>query len=110
MLRRPPRSTRTVTLFPYTTLFLSTVRIDEQRSRVDAAAQCIGQAAAGIEQHGVGGNVLLRQEVPDARGILALIGQYDRHRRRLGKLSKHRQLAAARRAPNRKSTRLNSSH
>src|SRR3546814_5877569 len=67
MLRRPPRSTRTVTLFPYTTLFLSTVRIDEQRSRVDAAAQCIGQAAAGIEQHGVGGNVLLRQEVPDAR-------------------------------------------
>src|SRR3546814_17044153 len=32
MIRRPPRSTRTDTLFPYTTLFRSklTVRVDEQ--------------------------------------------------------------------------------
>src|SRR3546814_2253509 len=28
MIRRPPRSTRTDTLFPYTTLFRSNVRID----------------------------------------------------------------------------------
>src|SRR3546814_7087337 len=28
MIRRPPRSTRTVTLFPYTTLFRSLVRTD----------------------------------------------------------------------------------
>src|SRR3546814_15275803 len=28
MLRRPPRSTRTDTLFPYTTLFRSTGRVD----------------------------------------------------------------------------------
>src|SRR3546814_3273732 len=34
MLRRPPRSTRTDTLFPYTTLFRSSCRIDEP---VDAA-------------------------------------------------------------------------
>src|SRR3546814_11281520 len=38
MLRRPPRSTRTDTLFPYTTLFRSAVR------RADAAVD--GRAAA----------------------------------------------------------------
>src|SRR3546814_10602102 len=34
MIRRPPRSTRTDTLFPYTTLFLSVLR---QRGLVDLA-------------------------------------------------------------------------
>src|SRR3546814_19756420 len=34
MIRRPPRSTRTDTLFPYTTLF----RSDQQSSRTGAAA------------------------------------------------------------------------
>src|SRR3546814_13286081 len=29
MIRRPPRSTRTDTLFPYTTLFRSQLRLDE---------------------------------------------------------------------------------
>src|SRR3546814_3606361 len=33
MIRRPPRSTRTDTLFPYTTLFRSVLRIDRQRAR-----------------------------------------------------------------------------
>src|SRR3546814_6521110 len=31
MIRRPPRSTRTDTLFPYTTLFRSRVLLDRQR-------------------------------------------------------------------------------
>src|SRR3546814_3625202 len=31
MIRRPPRSTRTDTLFPYTTLFRSTVLTDEHK-------------------------------------------------------------------------------
>src|SRR3546814_7705897 len=31
MIRRPPRSTRTDTLFPYTTLFLSSPRPDDDR-------------------------------------------------------------------------------
>src|SRR3546814_10344352 len=30
MVRRPPRSTRTATLFPYTTLFRSTARPDDR--------------------------------------------------------------------------------
>src|SRR3546814_15192357 len=34
MLRRPPRSTRTDTLFPYTTLFLSAVRAPSGRTHL----------------------------------------------------------------------------
>src|SRR3546814_9757663 len=37
MIRRPPRSTRTDTLFPYTTLFRSRLRVDDvQRARLRA--------------------------------------------------------------------------
>src|SRR3546814_19996534 len=38
MIRRPPRSTRTDTLFPYTTLFRSDARPDRQRDRRRRAA------------------------------------------------------------------------
>src|SRR3546814_18853927 len=51
-LRRPPRSTRTDTLFPYTTLFRSVdrclLRAEESRAHVDALGsecQCGGQPA-----------------------------------------------------------------
>src|SRR3546814_3659203 len=44
MIRRPPRSTRTDTLFPYTTLFRS-----EAVDRQDAAP-----AAEGVAEHGLG--------------------------------------------------------
>src|SRR3546814_12201778 len=49
MTRRPPRSTRTDTLFPYTTLFRSIVG--------GTASPCgdeVGEVAAGLV-HGVGG-------------------------------------------------------
>src|SRR3546814_1742860 len=36
MIRRPPRSTRTDTLFPYTTLFRSPVRRDRGANRIQA--------------------------------------------------------------------------
>src|SRR3546814_10510999 len=35
MIRRPPRSTRTDTLFPYTTLFRSAVNLVHVRRRID---------------------------------------------------------------------------
>src|SRR3546814_5051523 len=35
MIRRPPRSTRTDTLFPYTTLFRSLGRLDRRAARAD---------------------------------------------------------------------------
>src|SRR3546814_6851970 len=37
MKRRPPRSTRTYPLFPYTTLFRSGVLVDDQMDRSDIA-------------------------------------------------------------------------
>src|SRR3546814_16892505 len=42
MLRRPPRSTRTDTLFPYTTLFRSTLTDDQ--------AQCLSRAQPSVDQ------------------------------------------------------------
>src|SRR3546814_20842208 len=38
MIRRPPRSTRTDTLFPYTTLFRSRLRIGDLANRQDERA------------------------------------------------------------------------
>src|SRR3546814_2576582 len=37
MIRRPPRSTRTDTLFPYTTLFRSRLRLAEDRATLGVA-------------------------------------------------------------------------
>src|SRR3546814_13231419 len=45
MIRRPPRSTRTDTLFPYTTLFRSTVAV--ARTIVATARHEFGAAAVG---------------------------------------------------------------
>src|SRR3546814_19275847 len=58
MVRRPPRSTRTATLFPYTTLFRSPagarVHLGEARIRArafHAAAQDQGAADAAAREH-----------------------------------------------------------
>src|SRR3546814_6591706 len=48
MIRRPPRSTRTDTLFPYTTLFRSIARKGAQR----LAVARIGACAAGVPDAG----------------------------------------------------------
>src|SRR3546814_1002639 len=63
MLRRPPRSTRSDTLFPYTTVFRSVRRRDDATAqvRMDAADACIeltGLAYEGIER---------RQRQPELR-------------------------------------------
>src|SRR3546814_7295561 len=52
MIRRPPRSTRTYTLFPYTTLFRSTPGKEERWNGSDLApkpcpGKSVGHAAAG---------------------------------------------------------------
>src|SRR3546814_6271319 len=51
MVRRPPRSTRTDTLFPYTTLFRSVSRRDKIRKliRPSEAGRLINQIAAVAE-------------------------------------------------------------
>src|SRR3546814_14851576 len=48
MIRRPPRSTRTYTLFPYTTLFRSDQRADQRHlDRGEEHAEIIGIAEEG---------------------------------------------------------------
>src|SRR3546814_15252387 len=42
MRRRPPRSTRTYTLFPYTTLFRSAIQDDIARNIADALQVALG--------------------------------------------------------------------
>src|SRR3546814_14649855 len=55
MIRRPPRSTRTETLFPYTTLFRSIVQLERLRRRYRktrrAEEQWIAPLATAL-QHG----------------------------------------------------------
>src|SRR3546814_13657542 len=53
MIRRPPRSTRTDTLFPYTTLFRSPRRLDRQRRHREQRIARDGVGAFG----GGGGRV-----------------------------------------------------
>src|SRR3546814_15873641 len=60
MIRRPPRSTRTDTLFPYTTLFRSTGRMIElfagratEVSGIDRSAEMLRLARAKLEAAGI---------------------------------------------------------
>src|SRR3546814_8161088 len=61
MIRRPPRSTRTDTLFPYTTLFRSRGCLEAEASGSAIAAR-IGQpaAAAGVDERTRAGRLVGR--------------------------------------------------
>src|SRR3546814_2740345 len=63
MIRRPPRSTRTDTLFPYTTLFRSVPRQEH-------AADCVARLQDGIARGDVGraDHLDLQAEIPGHRG------------------------------------------
>src|SRR3546814_3115754 len=100
MIRRPPRSTRTDTLFPYTTLFRSQEGTERRPQR----------AAAGREIWGSGGydpvghhHVARDAEDQSAVHDEASSGQYDA-------LSRRHDAQARLSEADRKSTRLNSSH
>src|SRR3546814_7778607 len=66
MIRRPPRSTRTDTLFPYTTLF---------RSRVQIAADRQAAAGAAVRQNrGRGHEPQARDIVVKALRVILIVG------------------------------------
>src|SRR3546814_16299081 len=46
MIRRPPRSTRTDTLFPYTTLFRGMLFLHREYPRLRREVEALGEAAA----------------------------------------------------------------
>src|SRR3546814_1251621 len=52
MIRRPPRSTRTDTLFPYTTLFRSIGNLCGITLTHTGTAQCVGETVAVADCHG----------------------------------------------------------
>src|SRR3546814_10603025 len=67
MIRRQPRSTRTDTLFPYTTLFRSTTQADQTYKRDDligAAEGVFGKGAEGLA--GIIEDILKDQGEPNA--------------------------------------------
>src|SRR3546814_6499766 len=55
MIRRPPRSTRTDTLFPYTTLFRAYVALDHQSGVVGVVWLCLLLQVLGEEYPNVAG-------------------------------------------------------
>src|SRR3546814_16645504 len=77
MIRRPPRSTRTDTLFPYTTLFRSDCYLEALADEAGEVAVC------RVHRHASQGNVLTQ--------VLATLGKRDieRRGRLLGILEEH---------------------
>src|SRR3546814_1939681 len=113
MIRRPPRSTRTDTLFPYTTLFRSQKRLEMlfgvrtldgfgAFTRGEVAA--MGAIAAYLDHVGTGGAVFLQPPLRvSASGRMAI----DAATRESLELVR---TMAGTREGDRKSTRLNPSH
>src|SRR3546814_2742630 len=78
MIRRPPRSTRTDTLFPYTTLFRSAVifllmrmMALSRRAALDRPLMLV--AAGGGALAGIGYTLLTGAEVPTVRSCIAAL-------------------------------------
>src|SRR3546814_6148272 len=105
MIRRPPRSTRTDTLFPYTTLFRSHLAervAGVQRGRIlhwvaDHFLEVGHQAALARDDAALAG-IGRRWGVEELHGCLRRV------------LGRSRESAALRNEQDRKSTRLNSRH
>src|SRR3546814_14804113 len=84
MIRRPPRSTRTDTLFPYTTLFRSVVAVDQLFAATVAENGFDFTALVAHDEPRVGGRVggkaarhLLARRIADHHGVAALEAPLD---------------------------------
>src|SRR3546814_16062119 len=109
MLRRPPRSTRTDTLVPYTTLFRS--GRDDQVAAQTRLQSALEEEVAGLAEPGRGRSDRGRSQ-GQARGSVPDGSAFERARRVIQHDAVGRrgiELSAGRLA-DRKSTRLNSSH
>src|SRR3546814_6243828 len=107
MIRRPPRSTLTDTLFPYTTLFRSPTLICSSGSRLAAKAggdqvhlRRVGAAGLRLHMRDLGEVALQRRQQVALGAALQHLGDEGAARRQ----------HLAREEVDRKSTRLNSSH
>src|SRR3546814_6581610 len=92
MIRRPPRSTRTDTLFPYTTLFrsreqvatsgLRTIEFDQYPSELLTQAAVYKSPMASLIEGGIAGKVELKTARPldmteNFQGSLNIRGSYN---------------------------------
>src|SRR3546814_4191742 len=125
MIRRPPRSTPTDTLFPYTTLFRSAVRASGHRAAAAVPALRVGdqeQVRIGIVERRVEDDAALRPHLEtqcgftraDARAAARaeinfqiFLGLLEP---RIAEIEFERQPVVGLELADRKSTRLNSSH
>src|SRR3546814_16739575 len=109
MIRRPPRSTRTDTLFPYTTLFRSDPQLDDllrrfgQWRNFDGFFQPLLDTPGGERLHSLGDFRAVVVRTVQVRGDVA----HGFAERRGAGLGEHGLEGLA---GDRKSTRLNSSH
>src|SRR3546814_2531999 len=73
MIRRPPRSTRTDTLFPYTTLFRSTKKGDTGSPEVQVAVltERINNLTEHFKTH--------KKDVHSRRGLLKMVSSSEEH-------------------------------
>src|SRR3546814_5488341 len=102
MRRRPPRSTRTDTLFPYTTLFRALAILLEDTG----LSGCVRRAAIGFRDFE--GDFALAQRIEDC---LVQVRETDAtENKTLGFAEARRYLGRSLVLLDRKSTRLNSSH
>src|SRR3546814_15208396 len=67
MIRRPPRATRTDTLFPYTTLFRSLQDARNLGDRASGGTECARRAAGRHHAIGPGRRIDGRRNAPDGR-------------------------------------------
>src|SRR3546814_1429323 len=137
MIRRPPRSTRTDTLFPYTTLFRSraglptteltvaTLTIEKVLDRaaavahdvagphaeeVDAAARWPEESLRALQEAGLGGLVVPERAGGLGHGLLALTQVCEVLGQACASTAMCFGMHGVGSAVDRKSTRLNSSH
>src|SRR3546814_8914424 len=115
MLRRPPRTTRTDTLFPYTTLFRSpesTVTAHRRHSREGGNPGTRARARVGMARKG--NNGVIPAERISARAGTNEHGAFPEEFRvpgsRIVRLISRKPDGFRARLTDRKSTRLNSSH
>src|SRR3546814_953580 len=94
MIRRPPRSTRTDTLFPYTTLFRSAVRLADGAAGQQIPIQAGDVNLAGLTPDGMNARIerrvrtassINRQSADDHRGGERLLRGKQRHQRNAGR-------------------------
>src|SRR3546814_5435223 len=74
MIRRPPRSTRTDTLFPYTTLFRSTSSSDRPPRSIDSISSPTRRASSGPSH-----TPMTRTFSPTSMSVHSVLPRSDEH-------------------------------